>query len=112
MGDENTELKRSISRYLGRLFNNKDRSKESLAYAYYKMDELLSFMEREQAKLGTELLETDFKEVFLKEDGVKVFLDEDCGILIDPISKEEEMDLLLATNRKVLERDVIGQLKK
>ena len=111
MGDENTELKRSIGRYVAKLFNNKERNAESLAYAFYRIDELLSVIEREQSKIGNELLQTDFSKVFLQNEGVKVYLDEDSGILIDPITKEEDMELLLAANRKVLERDVLGQIK-
>ncbi len=101
---ENTNLKRELSRFRNRFFSTKARTKENLALFYFLLEDFLNAVEASLAETGNELLETDFKVEYFPEYDVKVYLDEDCGVLIDTISKEEQFALLMERNNTMREK--------
>lgn len=108
---ENIGMKREFHRFINRVFYNKERKPRELAYLYYLIDDVISFMEKEQEKIGNELLDTDFEVEYYEDKNIKIFNDSQCGILIDTITDKEKSDLLTERNRLYVERDMLGQTK-
>lgn len=98
----NVAVKREFQRFVNRFFYNKEKSEENLSTMYYYLDDIISYVEKLQAEVGTELIESDFTECFLEEEGKKVFFDESLNvILIDAISFGEKKTLERERNREI-----------
>lgn len=100
MSQENVKLKAEVNKFVARMFYNKEHTPEVLALSYYLLDDVIKFVEQTQVKIGQEMLDNNYDEVYLQDRGIKVYLDEDLEcILIDSISEAEKLRLLDKRNK-------------
>ena len=99
---ENVSVKREVNRFMNRFFYHKDHTAENLAKMYYYLDDFINYLNSLQATVGTELLGIEnFGSVYLKEDDVKVYLDDELQtILVDALTPQDEEFLRKDHNRK------------
>lgn len=97
---ENTNIKREINRFVNRFFYSKERTTKNLSYLYFLLDDIMNFLEEEQTKIGNELLDKDFEKEFIPEKGIKLWLDSECGILIDNMTKNDYSKIAIDSSTK------------
>jgi len=97
---ENVAIKREINKFLNRFFYSKEKTKENLAKMYFYLDDFIRYINEQQLLIGNELLDhDDFTTVYLEDENIKVFLDEELKtILIDSITQQEKTKLTLDRN--------------
>lgn len=97
---ENVTLKREFNRFISRFFYTKERTVSNLAELYFLLDDMISYINNEQTKIGNEMLDKGFTKEYFKEKGIKIFLDEGLQtILIDTITPSEATQLVLDSNK-------------
>ena len=98
--EENVTVKREVNKFMNRFFYSKEKNKENLAKMYFYLDDFARYINDLQLQIGNELLTfEDFDTVFLEQENIKVFLDEElCSILIDSITAKEKNTLLKQQN--------------
>lgn len=103
--EENVTIKREINKFLNRFFYSKEKNKENLAKMYFYLDDFIRYINEQQVNIGNELLAfDDFSTVYLEDENIKVFLDEELKtILIDSITPQEETQLVLNRNKEYTE---------
>lgn len=108
----NASLKKELHRFINKYFYTKEKTVDNLAFLYYLLDEFIAYTESQQVKIANEMLEKGFEKCYFENQDIKIFLDKDCGILVDHITNQEKYDLLIARNQAYINRDVLGQPKK
>ena len=106
----NTNLKREFNRFINRFFFSKERTVKNLAYLYYLIEDMLRFLENEEVKIGNELLEKGFKKEYIQDFGLKLWLDEECGILWDTMTSKEKEEVSLQQNKEYIESQTKGTM--
>lgn len=98
--EESVTIKRELSKFMNRFFYSREKNKENLARMYFYLDDFIRYVSDLQVKVANELLATNFTEVFLEDENIKIYNDTELKtILIDSISQKEK-SLLLATRNK------------
>lgn len=99
--EENVTVKREINKFMNRFFYSKEKNKDNLAKMYFYLDDFARYVNELQLQIGNELLAfQDFDTVFLEQENIKVFLDEElCTILIDSITAKEKQKLVTDRNQ-------------
>lgn len=94
--EENITVKREINKFMNRFFYSKEKNKDNLAKMYFYLDDFARYVSELQLQIGNELLAfQDFDTVFLEQENIKVFLDEElCTILIDSITAKEKQKIV------------------
>lgn len=102
---ENIVVKRELNKFMNRFFYSKEKNKENLAKMYFYLDDFSRYINDLQIQIGNELLAfEDFDQVFLEQENIKVFLDEElCSILVDSITAKEKTNLTIERNKKYTE---------
>lgn len=108
----NSSMKKELHRFINKYFYTKEKTVDNLAYLYYLIDEFIAYTETQQVKIANEMLDKGFEKSYFENEDIKIFLDKDCGILVDQITNQEKYDLLMARNQAYINRDVLGQEKK
>ncbi|NTW90716.1 MAG: hypothetical protein HGA35_02085 [Erysipelotrichaceae bacterium] len=102
---DNVNLKREFNRFINRFFYSKERTLNNLAEIYFLLDDMISYINVEQTKIGNEMLDKGFAKEYLKEKGLKLFLDEELQtILIDKMTDKEKTQLVLDSNKEYIEK--------
>jgi len=99
--EENVTVKREINKFMNRFFYSKEKNKDNLAKMYFYLDDFARYVNELQLQIGNELLAfQDFDTVFLEQENIKVFLDEElCTILIDSITAKEKQKIVTDRNQ-------------
>ena len=100
----NIAIKREFQKFVARNIYHKENNIDNLSKVYFYLDDIVRYVENLQADIGTKLLDLDFKECYLEDLDIKVWLDEELSsILVDKISDSEKKMLLKKSNERILE---------